>query len=249
MELYYKPPVIVVRSPDEIPVTFWERFEFEFENSSETIFTDRFHSFKSLDWYLEADGDASAFGERATRLASRSLSRSAGVGFRRAVIEEPFVAWLKEQPSVVTELILYALDTEDEDAVAPLDPTYHTRERSWWNQLSERPGFRYGLRPFQESPYAFVSSGIWRGDSLLALAHVRYHYRRFADHQFELAMSVPLAPSIALDLGTAYQFGRHDDVKKIVVKLSKQLRNGGVVHIGVEAQDRPTFLVGVSMPL
>jgi hypothetical protein len=249
VQLYYKPPIIVVESSEELPITFWERFESEFGKSSESIFTDRFHSFKTIGWYLDSEADSAAFGERTARAASRSLSRSVGVGFRRAVIEEPFVDWLKDRPGVITDLILYAVDTDDEDAVAPLDPSYHERERSWWKQISERPGFRYGFRPFQESPYAFVSSGIWRGDSLLALAHVRYHYRRFADHQFQFAVSVPLSRTVAMDVGTAYQFGKNDDERKFVIKVSKQLRNGGIVHVGMEAKDRPTFVCGVSMPL
>jgi hypothetical protein len=94
-----------------------------------------------------------------------------------------------------------------------------------------------------------VSSGIWSGDSLLALAHLRYHYRRFSDHQFEVALSVPLARGLSFDVGAAHQFGQHEESSTMVVKLTKQMKGGGMVHVGMVAKERPTFVVGLSLPL
>ena len=94
-----------------------------------------------------------------------------------------------------------------------------------------------------------MSTGIWKGDSLLALADLRYHYTHFADHEFEFALSVPLAHGFSIDFGTAYQFGRHDDTKRMVLKLFKQFNGGGIVHVGMEVQEHPKFLVGISLPL
>ncbi len=250
MQLDYKIPAIVIESPDEVPITFWERFEFSFDQSANNTFNDRLHAFNTMSWYLESgNGVADRLGDRTARVASRALSRSAVSGIREAAFDLPIAIWLKEQRNFLADVLLYALDTEDEDAVTPLDPSYRVLERSWWKRLSESRGFCYGIRPFQASPYAFVSAGIWSGDSLLALAHVRYHYRRFSAHQFEIAVSLPLSHGLSLDLGAAHEFGGRVEEKKLVLKLSKQLRGGGIVHVGMEAKDRPTFLVGMSLPL
>ncbi len=250
MQLEYRMPAIVIESPEELPVTFWERFEYAFGNNSEHIFTDRFHSINTLSWYLELnDGKIETFGNRATRVAAGALSRSIVTGFREAAIDLPVMEWLDGQRSFVVDLVLDSLATEEEESVDPLNPSFRVMERSWWKRLSESRGFRYGIRPFQISPYAFASTGIWSRGSLLAMAHLRYHYRHFSDHQFEFALSVPLARKISLDVGTAYQFGRNAEAKKLVLKITKQLRGGGIVHVGMEAQEHPAFLVGMSVPL
>jgi hypothetical protein len=250
MQLEYRIPTLVIESPEDVPITFWERFEHEFGNNSEHIFNDRFHSINTLSWYLELnDRKIETFGNRATRIAAGGLSRSIVTGFRDAAIDLPVMEWLDGQRSFVVDLVLDSLAVEEEEAVDPLNPSFRVMERSWWKRLSETRGFRYGVRPFQISPYAFVSTGIWSKGSLLAMAHLRYHYRHFSDHQFEVAMSVPLSRKISLDVGTAYQFGQQAESKKLVLKISKQLRGGGIVHVGMEAQERPTFLVGMSVPL
>ncbi len=157
--------------------------------------------------------------------------------------------WLDGQRGFVADFVLDSLDTVEEESINPLNPSYRVLEKSWWRRLSERRGFRYGLRPFQISPYAFVSTGIWRKESLLAMAHMRYHYRHFSEHHFELSLSVPVSRGVSFDVGAAKLLGRQSEATKLVLKLSKQLAGGGIVHVGMEAKDHPTFLVGMSVPL
>lgn len=250
MQLHYKAPDIVIKSPEDVPETFLERFESAFNDNSQHIFTDRFHSINTLGWYTELrDGSIQTLGQHASRIAAGSLSRSIVTGFREAALELPFMDWLDANRGFVADLVLDSLASAEEEAVTPLNPAYRVMEKSWWTRLSESKGFRYGLRPFQVSPYAFVSTGIWSKEKLLAMAHLRYHFRHFTDHQFEMALSVPLSRGVAFDVGTSYEFGRHAEAKKLVLKLSKQFSNGGIVHVGMEAQQHPTFLVGVSMTL
>jgi hypothetical protein len=250
MQLDYKVPKLVIESPEEMPVTFWERFDHAFGNNSDKLFSDRFHSINTLNWYLDpVDGGFESFGDRASRTAAGALSRSVVTGFREAVNDLPFMDWLDGQRGFVADLLLDSLDTVEEESVNALNPSYRILEKSWWRRLSESRGFRYGLRPFQISPYAFVSAGIWNKDSLLAMAHLRYHYRHFSEHQFEMAISVPLSRGVALDVGASQLLGRHADPTKLVLKLSKQFKGGGIVHVGMEVKDRPTFLVGMSLPL
>lgn len=250
MQLNYKVPKLVIESPEEVPVTFWERFDYAFGNNSEKIFSDRFHSINTLNWYLaKVDGGFESFGDRASRTAAGAVSRSIVTGFREAAIDLPFMDWLDGQRGFVADLLLDSLDTVEEESIAPLNPSYRVLEKSWWRRLSESRGFRYGVRPFQISPYAFVSTGIWSKDSLLAMAHMRYHYRHFTDHQFELALSVPLAREVSFDVGAAHLLAHHAETTKLVLRLSKQLKGGGIVHVGMEVKDHPTFLVGMSLPL
>lgn len=250
MQLDYRVPTLVIESPADKAITFLEQFEYAFKNNSTQIFSDRFHSLNTLGWYLESnDQKSESFGDLAARTSSSAFSRSAVTGFREAVISLPVLEWLDSQKSFMVDLLLDSLATEEEEAVAPLDPSFRVLERSWWKRLSESRGFRYGIRPFQLSPYAFASTGIWSGGSLLAMAHLRYHYRRFSEHQFEFALSVPLTRGVSLDIGSNYQFGRHAEEKSLVLKFSKQLRGGGIVHVGMEVREHPTFLVGMSVPL
>jgi hypothetical protein len=235
---------------DETPTTFWERFEFATLRRAEEVFTDRFHSLNTLNWQMEmASRDADDFRDYATLQARRSLSRSITTGFREVAFDLPVVAWLKEHRGLFADLVLRAVDTSDEEAVSPLDPSYRLRERSWWRRLSESRDFRYGIRPFRTSPYAFVSGNVWRGDAHVVLAHVRYHYRQFAEHQFEFAFSVPLADGFAVDLGTAYHPAAETDQHRMVFRLTREFAAGGLLHVGFEMRDEPRFLAGVTVPL
>lgn len=250
MQLQYVPLSPQLATQKDQPISFWEQFEFSFAQRAEKTFNDRFHSLNATHWYFQqADLNAEDFRENTANTARRALTRSVATGFREAAFELPVVEWLKERRSFLAEVVLQAMDNGGEDAVAPLDPSYRALERSWWKRLSDSRDFCYGLRPFRSSPYAFASSAIRRGETLIALVHMRYHYEDFADHKFEMAVSIPLAQRCSIDIGTAYQFGRHTEAKRMVLKLSKQFADGGIAHIGVEAQEHPRFIVGLSVPL
>lgn len=249
MQLEYAVPRFELETPRAAPITMWERFEYTFELSGEKIFTDRFHPLNTTQWYLMSDLSAEGFRDHTARTARNAFSRTIAVSAREAVFDLPFLIWLDDKRGFLVDLLFNSVDTYEELSVAPLDPSYRALERSWWKRLASNKHFTYGIRPFRTSPYAFVSRSFWSGDTLLMLAHLRYHYSDFANHQFELAVSLPLTDGYAIDLGTAHQFNRHDEVTRMVLKLSKQFDNGGVVHIGLEAQEHPRFLLGFSVPL
>ena len=250
MQLDYKAPKLVIESPLDVPSTFWERFDQAFGNNSDKIFSDHFDSINLSNWYLDPmDSAYESIGGLATRKAAVALSRSVVTGFREASLDLPFMAWLDGQRGFVVDLLMDSLDSVDEASINPLNPSYRILEKSWWKRLSQSRGLRYGLRPFQISPYAFVSAGIWSGDNILAMTHLRYHYRHFSEHQFEIAISVPLSRRVSFDVGAARVVGRQTEPAKFVLKLSKQFKRGGILHVGMEAKARPTFLVGMSVPL
>src|SRR5262249_54469381 len=112
--------------------------------------------------------------------------------------------------------------------------------------LLHNDGTHYGIRPLSTSPYVYISHAIKDGAAnTIFVANLRYYYQHFADHRFELALSVPLAYGLALDLGSAYQFGIHED-QKFVVKFLKEFKGGGIAHLGFEVREHPSIIAGIS---
>ena len=226
-----------------------ERFKVAFNQGVDDVFVDRFHPFNMMKWNLElATQDHDHFRDSAANAARGAFAKSVVYGAREATVDLPVLLWLNERQGVLADFLRNSVDSVAEEEVAPLDLRYRPVERSWWRRLSESGGVHYGIRPFRTSPYTFVSLGIKQGDNLLMLAHVRYHYRNFADHRFEIALSVPLAQGMAFDVGTSYQFGRHPEEGGLVVKLFKEFKSGGIMHVGMEAREHPSFFAGIAIP-
>jgi hypothetical protein len=156
------------------------------------------------------------------------------------------MGWLQEHQRLLADFLWDSIDSVEEEAVAPLDLSYRPVERSWWKQLAERRQLRYGVRPLSASPYAFLSMAFKDGENLLMMSHIRYRLREFGDHRFELALSVPLAPGLSVDVGTFYQFGQSDIERKLVVKVFKEFAPGSFMHIGLEAGRSPQLFAGMA---
>jgi hypothetical protein len=91
-----------------------------------------------------------------------------------------------------------------------------------------------------------VSHGIKDGGhNTVLLANLRYYYDHFANHRVELALSVPVAYGMALDFGGAYEFGGRDN-QRLVVKLLKEFKGGGIAHVGFEVRDHPALIAGIT---
>lgn len=250
VNLQYSRSAASIESPAAEPTVFWERFKVAFDQSADERFADDFRPFSALNWSLRlADRDTQQIRERIPDAARQALSRSVVDSLREGALEFPIMLWLKEHEGFFTGLLLNSLGNVQEEAVSPLDPSYRVVERSWWGRLSTDRSVNYGFRPFRTNPYAFLSKGFNDGDQVVVLANARYYYRSFADHRFELALSVPLAHGFAFDVGTLYQFGQHDEEKGLVLKLLKQLNHGGVVHVGFEMKQRPVLFAGITVPL
>jgi len=207
-------PVLVV-PPVETTFPFWDQFKISFGENAAEIFADRFHPLNTKNWNFDlATSNADRFSQLSTGAARGALAKSVTSGLREAALTLPSMIWLEDRHAFFANFFLNSLDSIEEESVSPLDPSYRDLERSWWKRLADSGTTYYGVRPFQTNPYAFVSRAFKDGDTLLVLAQVRYHYRDFADHRFEFALSVPLPYGYSIDLGTAYQFGRHDAEKK-----------------------------------
>jgi hypothetical protein len=247
-QLAYPEPMGLVALPSEDSLSLWKRFQVQFGRGTDDLFADHFHSLKIMKMSVDVgDSQPVRFRERTTFAARRTVAKSFVYGVREATVQLPLMLWLEERQGFLAEFLRNSIGSTEEEALAPLDPSYGVVERSWWRQLSENGHMSYGARPFRTDPYAFLSLGIKDGETVFLLGNLRYYFRNFADHKFELALSVPLAYGFALDLGTFYQFGRHDD-EKFVVKLFKGFKGGGILHVGFEVRDRPGMFAGIALP-
>ena len=229
--------------------TIRERFNVAFDRRVNEQFADRFHPFTVMSWTRESvDTDADYVSERATSAARNAFSKSAVYGLREATVDLPILLWLKERQGILADFFRNSIGSVGEEAVAPLNPSYRPVEQSWWKRLSEHNEVRYGIRPFRKNPYAFLSFALKEGDTVSLLGNLRYHFVSFAEHRFELAFSVPLGRGLGFDLGTSYQFGRHGHQEGLVVKLLKEFKSGGILHVGMEAREHPAVFAGFALP-
>ncbi len=247
VQLQYSTSITPLESPPGDTVR--DRFRVAFDRNIDEQFGDQFHPFSVMGWVHEAvDRDAGYVSDRATTAARGSVSKSAMTGLREATVDVPILLWLDERQGILADFFRNSLGNIGEEAVAPLDPSYRPAEQSWWKALAERNEVRYGIRPFTTSPYAFLSFVLKEGGTVSLLGHLRYHYISFAEHRFEVALSVPLGRGLGLDLGTSYQFGRHGHEDGLVVKLLKEFKSGGILHLSMEAGQHPAVFAGMALP-
>lgn len=240
---------VSLQSPRPEPLFFWQRFDAGFDDNVNDTFADALQPLNSIRWNLDLPGPdfSDNFRERASSEARAAFIKSSEFGAREAVVELPFMAWLDEHQGWLADLLRGSIGNVSEEAVSPLGISYQGVERSWWRSVALN-GTHYGFRPFRTDPYAYVSHAITDGGgNTVLLANVRYYYDHFSDHRFELALSVPVAYGVDLDVGTSCQFGTHD-ARKCAVKLVKELRGGGVAHLGVEVRTRPMLIAGITFP-
>jgi hypothetical protein len=237
-----------VESPRPQPAFFWQRFDDGFADNANDIFSDALRPANVIQWNLDLRGKdfSNSFRQRASSRARSAFVKSIEYGTREAAVELPLMLWLDDHEGWLADLLRGSIDDVGEEAVSPLQLSYESVEQSWWKRLANS-GMHYGLRPFRTSPYAYVSRGISDGQNTVLLVNARYYYDHFANHRVELALSVPVAYGMALDFGSAYEFAGRDN-HRLVVRLLKELKAGGIAHVGFEVRDRPTVIAGITFP-
>ena len=226
----------------------WNNFGTTFDSRITEAFASRFHPFRTVTWNGGMyDVDSVFLRNHTSDAAVNALSKSVLYSSREAAVGLPIMNWLEMHQGFLGDLLENTVDDVDEEAVSPLGLSYSEAERSRWQRLAESRRFRYGLRPLGTEPYAFVSRAITDGDRILIIGHARYRYHSFSEHRFEVALSVPLAQNLSVDLGSSYQFGAGDQEKQVVLKLFKAFANGSILHIGMKVQEKPQLLAGFAM--
>lgn len=228
----------------------WQRFHQAYNVRANEVFADRLHPLKVMELSIRHPGDSwEQWVDHGDRAVESAFCKSIEYSLRDASLKIPLLGWLETSQDALVNFLVDSVDAVEEESVAPSDISYGAAERSWWKNLSEKRALRFGLRPLSSSPYAYLGMRLQEAGKTLLLGNIRYYLKNFTDHRFELSFSIPLAGGAAFDLGTFYQFGQNEIQRRLVVKIFKPLRNGGVAHLGVEVQKTPVVFAGISMPL
>jgi hypothetical protein len=242
---------VIIVAPQKEAFDIVEGFKISFTRHVDEIFLAQFHPLNALNWNLKlGDGNPGPLRDRPNSAARQAFTKSVLYGIRETTVDLPVMVWLEERQDFFMGLLENSIGGVEEESVAPLSLSYQDTERSWWNSLAES-GLRYGIRPFRTDPYAYLGWRIKDRDKVLLLTNVRYHYVDFGDHSFEFALSVPFARGLSINFGTSYRFGRHDEEKRVAVKISKVFKRGSIWHVGLDVREHesPGLFAGITIPM
>ena len=183
-------------------------------------------------------------------MARHAFSDAFGSSARDAALDLdlPIMEWVRGRQGIVADFLWNSFDGVEEQSVSPLDPSYRSVAHSWWNKQSEDGPFRYGVRPFRTSPYAYFGWRVRHGDRVWLLGDARYYCRNFRDQRCELALSAPIGRDLSLELGTSCQFGTNKPAKQMALKLLKTFKSGGNLNVALVAQQKPVMMASISLP-
>ncbi|HXB58167.1 MAG TPA: hypothetical protein VNU95_01305 [Candidatus Acidoferrales bacterium] len=238
--------------PGEEPTAFWSLFNVAFDHRAPGVFQDQFNPLNFSNWNSQ-DGNVShltdynadnvAMARHAFSSAFRSSAQEAALE-----LDLPVLEWLREQPGFPANFLWNSFDRVGERSVSPLDPSYRSDERSWWNEQSESSALRYGLHLFRRDPYAYFGWRIKDRGHVWLLGDARYYYRIFGGQRVELALSTPVVDGLSIEFGTFYDFGMHQGEKKAVLKLLKTFKSGCALQVALEARQQPRLTASITMP-
>ena len=237
-----------LETPPNEPLFFWDHFDYAFEEDVNDVFVDALNPINSIRWNLEAPGPvfSNHFYRRTSEASRGAMLDSFTYSSREAAVEMPAMFWLDDHQGWLADLIRDSVGNVAEESIAASSPSFRAVEQSWWRTLLKGDGTYYGVRPLRTSPYAYIGRSVRDGgNNVVFLANVRYYYDRYSQHRFELAGSIPLAYGLSIDMGSSYQFGTYDD-RRFSVKLLKELKGGGIAHIGFEEHQHPTMIAGIT---
>lgn len=237
-----------LETPPAEPLFFWDRFDYAFEEDVNNVFVDALNPINSIRWNLDTPGPdfSDHFYRRASEASRGAMLDSFSYSIREAAIAMPGMFWLDEHQGWFADLLRDSVGNVAEESIVPLNVSYRAVEQSWWRTLLKDGSTHYGVRPLGTSPYAYVGRSVRDGgNNVVFLGDVRYYYDHFSEHRFELAVAVPLAYGLAVDMGSSYEFGKYDD-RRFSVRLLKELKGGGIAHVGFEVRQRPTMIAGIT---
>jgi hypothetical protein len=247
VHVQYVPPPISLDAPAKDQ--FWERFKNEFTSTAEETFARRFHPFKLMRWNTDVgDHRFGKFSDWSTETARQTFAECVTRGTREAAVDLPLMVWLEERQGLLADFLKNSVGNVEEEEMDPMSLSSTPVKRSWWSR-SEGNDIYCGIRPFRTDPYAFFTVTMKEGESLLLLTNLRYHFKNFSEHRFELALSMPLDHGFSIEIGTSYEFSHNGHEGKVAVKAFKEFRNGSLLLVGLDVRDTPGAFAGLSIPL
>ena len=247
----YEPSLVLLYNnlPREEPTAFWGLFNVAFDHRAPGVFQDQFNPLNLRQWNSQ-DGNVSHFTDDNAAMARHAFSSAFRSSAQKAALELdlPVLEWLRKQQGFPAGLLWNSLDSVDERSVSPLDPSYRSNERFWWDEQSESSALHYGVCLFRTDPYAFLSWRIRDWQRVWLLGDARYYYRIFGGQRIELALSTPVVNGLSFEFGTSYDFGIHQAEQKMVLKMLKTFKSGCVLQLALEARQQPKLVASITMP-
>jgi hypothetical protein len=232
------------------PTDFVSRWHAAYDERTEEVFTDRLHPLKVMEISLKNPGGTREdIVERNDRAVKGAFIKSFEYSLRDASFGLPVMNWLESSQDAFGSFLHDSVDAVEEESVSPFSLSSGQAERTWWQSLATKRPYRFGLRPFRTSPYAYLALRLKEAGQTVLMGNLRYYLQNFSDHRFELSFSIPMPGGMAFDVGTYYQFGLHEEQHRMVAKIFKPLTHGGMLHLGVEVQRNPLIFAGITMPL
>jgi hypothetical protein len=232
------------------PAAFWDLFTLAFSQRAPRMFEDQFTPLNFRTFNSLSDGNVRHLPDDDPGMARRAFSGAFRSSAQEAVLELdlPILEWLRDQQGFLADFLRNSYDSFEERSVSPIEPSYRSDERSWWNEQSVSDSLRYGVRLFRTNPYAYLSWKIQVKGHVWLLADARYCYRIFGGQRFELALSTPVVNGLSIEFGTACQFGTHQAEKKAVLKMLKTFNSGCVLQVALEARQQSRLTASITMP-
>jgi hypothetical protein len=234
-----------LNSPVENATAFWDHFKSSFGERADEVLSDRLDPLDVLRRTSTSLSDGAAFREYPTKAGVGAISKSVVYSFREAFFDLPGMVWLKGRQDFFTDVLRNSIDSVGEESVSSKNVSYRAVEQSWWKDVSEKGGLRYGIRPFRSSPYAFLSFNLTDGNQSILMGHLRYRLNHFNEHDFDLEISVPIAPGLAVGIGSSYKFGG-DEERSVGLTVTKALKHGGVLHFGAGVSQHPSLFASLT---
>jgi len=250
VELQHGQSPIIPGLEVEKPNDFLSRWHAAYDERTDEVFAERLHPLKVMEFSLKNPGDSREdVMERSDRAVKGAFVKSFEYSLRDAAFGLPLMNWIESSQDVFGSFVHDSVDAVEEESVSPFSLYSGQAERTWWQSLTTKRSYRFGLRPFRSSPYAYLAMRLKEAGETVLMGNLRYYLQNFSDHRFEISFSIPMPGGIAFDVGTYYQFGPHEEQQRAVARLFKPLAHGAMLHLGVEVQRNPLVFAGFTMPL
>lgn len=236
---------------DEAQHSFLGHFLDTFGDIAPEIIFDRVHPL-SMARLTIFEEDHDRLMEKMDSRVRSGVTKSLQYSGRTIFADMALKTWLENRQGAIANFLrgsLGSISQFREEELQPTDLGYNDIERSWWSELKESGSLRYGVRPFRTSPYAYVGFRVRSGDETLFLSTLRIRYKDMNEPSVELALSIPVGDSCALDIGLSHKFtsAREGEDGKAVVRLVKNFRLASL-YASANVASRPGLFLGIYRP-
>jgi len=222
-------PIPKIIEVEEAP-SFFGTFEKKFSGTSD-LFLDRFGPQTQIDWLGKEQSLNYRVGEKYTGTGVRYFQRSLTISLRESFVRVIDIDALRGGISDTFEGIL---GNPRESEFELVSPYYSVTERVWQEQVRESR-FKYGLRPFTGSPYAYLSYIRNKDGELLYSLHARAYIRGLREDRLSFSLNLPLVNGFEAVSAVSFRpshFGEKE-YTEASLRLEKDLKKGKFFSAGI----------------